>query len=1332
MFNKSTLLCALFSLAAVSVSAQDLKEGYINTSFSSGEVLNAIDTWTSSYKLNDDDHFYVSRIKSKARFRNTATQVKTTLTDANDKRLLCWLPWGNDDVAGNKFNALPKGKFDNEIFSMWSYVDHWGDWNGSLARVPAALTDVAHKNGVAVSGVAGIPQTSITSNATYKGWYANISEAYGHKAAPFLFYYGLSGMGYNSEFVGNSDGQQRVIAFHKALIQDLRTLGDPNAENIWYDGTNDNGSNTFDSQLNNYQGLFGTDANPVFSVFLNYNSMITSALQRVVSNANSYGRSSLYAYGGLNMQGGNPSSNWANLKNYAVSIGLWGAHSSNMFFQQRYQNGTAPAVQQRTYLLSTERWFGGGHRNPVLHTSAYDNVNYSPGNIENNPGMCSMMSARSTLQWNLGEEPFVTFFNLGNGTFFNWKGVRANNNEWANVGVQDYLPTWRFWFHNNWLGKTTASVPSGIDAQFIWDDAYVGGSCLEISGTTSGTYLHLFKTKFALQSGDEITIRYKLMEGSSNIQLAGCYEGAESTELLSDYIATSSDHFDQDKWVEKKIVIGGTNDGQFTTGGTLAVLALKLTNAQNLKLYLGELSITRGTAATPAAPNNLTTTVLYNGQTGIDAKLIWDMPGKKTLPTATFNLDVNTSLFKLYAQVDDQEPMLMGMTQTWAGIEYCVPNEGTKVRFGVSAVSTDFASESAITWGDWYTIADQAYTVTDDIATDKGKINPDEEFTISYTDPNHETATWQILNSAGTVVKSGTGKFITTSLPTAGTYDLKIIGYKHSGSTATYETIDYPGYIIISPWGTGAVPQIKTLTLNDESENVTVNVNEDNTVKFTARDSDGSVSQGVRLNSRFFGGHVKRDFNITASGSSYTDASADNTSTYTLTFWFKPTQAGGFVKVVDPPHKTWPQNNWGIIWSTLGGDGSVSMTWRGNNYSYQSGGFKNGAEARLMWPAGTITYNAWNHVALIMEYGTMTCYKYGGSSTNTSTVSYYAVHPQLYVNGVRIDPSDVAVRNGSDVFISSTEKNHLLATGPYKERFYARAGMNCASTTAGQDVDQVEDYLVLGGSDRVGGLEADVDHVAIWNKVLSEDEIAASMGDITSNLDGLNCLFTFDNGQNAQGYFPKAYGSFANGRIALMQSTAGDAYEGQNILAPTTTELVAGYPMLSGSAIVETMPTWDVPGADITNATIVRGTSKTLGKSVKASSTGEITGQATVNWPTESVRDVTLTLTNDYGTDSKTITAVQVEDPATGIEDVVADQDKLQVVTAQDVVIVRVPEAGNYQFVIYATDGRIVGQKAAALNAGQSVTISLPNQGVYLLGVKKDGKTLQGYKFIRE
>ena len=60
--------------------------------------------------------------------------------------------------------------------------------------------------------------------------------------------------------------------------------------------------------------------------------------------------------------------------------------------------------------------------------------------------MASFMTARSAMSWDLSEEPLVTYFNLGNGKFFNLNGVRQHSKSWYNVGIRDYLPTWRWWF----------------------------------------------------------------------------------------------------------------------------------------------------------------------------------------------------------------------------------------------------------------------------------------------------------------------------------------------------------------------------------------------------------------------------------------------------------------------------------------------------------------------------------------------------------------------------------------------------------------------------------------------------------------------------------------------------------------------------------------------------------------------------------------------------------------------------------------------------------------------------------------------------------------------
>lgn len=70
------------------------------------------------------------------------------------------------------------------------------------------------------------------------------------------------------------------------------------------------------------------------------------------------------------------------------------------------------------------------------------------------------MTARSPLSWDLAEEPFITYFNLGNGKFFNLNGERKTSTPWYNVGMQDYLPTWHFWFADKLLGRTAADVPA--------------------------------------------------------------------------------------------------------------------------------------------------------------------------------------------------------------------------------------------------------------------------------------------------------------------------------------------------------------------------------------------------------------------------------------------------------------------------------------------------------------------------------------------------------------------------------------------------------------------------------------------------------------------------------------------------------------------------------------------------------------------------------------------------------------------------------------------------------------------------------------------------------
>ena len=174
--------------------AQSLKKEYIQWHKNEGDKLaRSVEAWKNNGKVSDDDNFFISRVKPKARFRNQNTQVLKNLDDTNDKRLVAWVPFNNPET-----NALPDGIFDSEVFSLWSYVSHWGDWTAPLGRVPAALMDVAHKNGVGVSSAGTVPYGSLSDDWRSEFNLINATDA--QKIADYLYYFGQDGLGYNSEW----------------------------------------------------------------------------------------------------------------------------------------------------------------------------------------------------------------------------------------------------------------------------------------------------------------------------------------------------------------------------------------------------------------------------------------------------------------------------------------------------------------------------------------------------------------------------------------------------------------------------------------------------------------------------------------------------------------------------------------------------------------------------------------------------------------------------------------------------------------------------------------------------------------------------------------------------------------------------------------------------------------------------------------------------------------------------------------------------------------------------------------------------------------------------
>ncbi|MDO4211046.1 MAG: LamG-like jellyroll fold domain-containing protein [Bacteroidales bacterium] len=767
---KNLLLLASAFAVAGSAGAQAYKDGYVDWGGGSEywpTQLNQL--WGVNGYVNDDDNFFISRVKPHARFRNEATQVRQGITAENDKHLVAWVP-----VNNTLNNALPDGIFDSECFTMWSYVTHWGNWTAPIGRIPGGFLDVAHKNGVPVSGVASIPYGSLTGSQ-WESKLKDYANSDPELAARFFRYYGIDGMGYNSEFAGGQAFIKKLREFHAGLVKAARK-DNPLFENIWYDGTNDNSTISFDRGLGTHnQQTFGDGDNVRTSLFFNYNWNRASLLSSSVDFAKSIKRNPLDLYAGVNMQGNEPATNnWPLLKDYPISIGLWGAHSNNMFWESRGEKGSDPAVQQDSYFQRIERWFTGGTRNPA---NCPDIIVSNKYNVENYKfhGMSSMMTARSPLCWDLAEEPFITYFNVGNGKFFNFEGQRQHNGEWYNISAQDYQPTWHYWFASKLLGRDAADVPAtGLDAQYTWDDAWFGGSTVKITGNTDNEYLHLFKTEYTLKRGDVITFRYKLNKGQGNVNLVLTAKGAETKPINeTDFnVMTPALLADEDVWETRSFTVGDELDGK-----DLALIALHFENARGLELVLGEFSIVRGTSATPATPVLAKAETLSFNRNGLDAKLIWNMPNDKAAGEPCYNLDVNTSFFKVYAQQEGAEPVLMGVSTSWADLIYNVPvnvnADVMKVRYGVSAVSLDHKSESPIAWSEYQVVSDYAYS--EDVTIDKTVIKPGEDFTIGYVDPKHNAATWKITDGSDNVLYTAKNVHeftVSEGLPEIGSYNL--------------------------------------------------------------------------------------------------------------------------------------------------------------------------------------------------------------------------------------------------------------------------------------------------------------------------------------------------------------------------------------------------------------------------------------------------------------------------------------------------------------------------------------------------------------------------------
>ena len=947
--NKITLLaCALMSCTLANAQRTpthplDIKDANYD------QLSYYFDRWTPGTQPEGvtrmDDEFFISRVKPRKRITDFDYQANS---EADPKRKMClWVPL---DDPTSKWKALPRYCFEGDNFSLWSYIDIHGNWTAPWMRVSAGLSDVAHKNGVKVGCVMSI---GWLARIVLNGWGSSNhslvlkkfteKDGQGHfrnskKLVELMKYYGIDGLGVNSEFTASQRDMNTLIAFFEDCHKKAKEI-DWEFQLHWYDGTNDNGAVTFDRGLGYHnEKMFGAKDHEVTDMmFANYNwhSGTLSATERT---AETLGRSSYDYYAGFDIQGrALKNGNWRSLKNSKISIGFWGAHSQSLIHQSATDNGTSDIAIQKAYLLKQELIFSGGHRNPAARPEISTSSTLANASLKNFHGLATFLTAKSTIN----ELPFVTRFNLGNGLSFRNEGKVTFNHKWYNLNTQDFMPTWRWWItdRNDQAGELM--VRDLINAELTFDDAYFGGSCLSLHGKTEFSRVKLFKTLLSVDGKDKISLTYKVMNGTES--KAKIFVSLKDN--VTDYKEIALPNAPKEgEWTtfEKELSALGIN-----SSSQIAMIGLVVEGTtENYDLHIGELAVRNPqTAHTPIQPNIEEKEIIRGQYNTVDFKLRYaskpETNGKKY-----YNEDVDTWYYEIYYQQKGQNEMLLTATTSWAAyvVDAPIAKEGEReARFGVRAVAADGKTKSDINWTEFKNIPyDSPKT---DVVIDKAVVKPNETFTLKFEDYLIDAAKeWKLLNSAtGNVVYStSNATSITTKLDDVGSYDLVLTdakGQKHITC----------GKVQITPVETGAVPQITDIT----ADKTTVEAGQN--VTYSATATEGS-------------GHVSRGLVITDPNMFMIPAELQTGNSYTYALWVK---ADKFAHDKDGTNLIskntvkdgWPHNNWGDLWV------QIRPQWRdhmANEVAFNTMGWEdhNDPNPNVMTKEHPMAVGVWYHLAV--------------------------------------------------------------------------------------------------------------------------------------------------------------------------------------------------------------------------------------------------------------------------------------------------------------------------------------------------------------------------------
>ena len=608
--------------------------------------------------------------------------------------------YGNSFVDSMMYN----NDFAEHCLNFWQYADYFCPWHGAAtAYTPPALYDPATSDWRARGfefGMLNIPNPAYT-NAAHKNGVMSIGCLYFDQAfragqsinellekdedGNFLLvdqlvaianYYGFDGY-----FLNREDSPYSMADLHEFM----RQMHEKGMYTQYYDV-----GSSFTAEKGNWIKNGNYD-----SIFFNYGGWGSAQSAYTWCEQNGL---DVYdaAFFGVECNQGQFSSNvitrgyMPGTNNLYASVALF---TPSDFYQRGVDFGPSnemPSFQRAEYQwMVTERermFFSGVTQDPTdtgVH-SGYSRPDLGISNASGWVGAADFTTERSVVDGSV----FYTNFNTGHGMQYFDNGQVSHDDQWANINIQDILPSWQWWIDTEGakLGVDFDYGPkeirfskegAQIEVPYTQIGAYKGGSSLAVYGDLDEeNFLHLYKTDLSVNENTKVSITFNKTsaDDASKMEVGVIFKNDPNT-VVTFNVPQANKH--TDGWVTKQISLGDY------AGEEIAAIGVNFDNGsgviEDYQMNIGQLKVTDGENYTPEAPTGLKIREAYDSK---EMVLTWDLGSYDDIDQ-----------YNVYANLSDGRRICMG--GIYDNIYYVKNTFGTDiVTMEVTAVGKD-GTESA-------------------------------------------------------------------------------------------------------------------------------------------------------------------------------------------------------------------------------------------------------------------------------------------------------------------------------------------------------------------------------------------------------------------------------------------------------------------------------------------------------------------------------------------------------------------------------------------------------------------------------------------------------------